>query len=109
MAHIFRSGVFGADDEFLRIFHVFCRDLSNFGRHCCGKKKHFPVLRHVRQNVVDVVHETHVEHFVGLVKNHGVDIFEFYHSAVDKVYQTSGSCHYDLDTLLKALYLAFDA
>ena len=62
----------------------------------------------MRKNLVDVIDESHIEHFIGLIENDGADVCEFHHSPLDEVDQASRSSHYHLGSLLDRLYLRFD-
>lgn len=80
MLHIGGTLVFIACHKFHRVVHEFAGDRGDLFRHGGGKHQHLALLRHMGKNLVDVVDKAHIEHLVGLVEHHGVDMVEFYHS-----------------------------
>ena len=72
-----------------------CQALDLVG-HGGREHEHLALHWHVRQDFLDVVEEAHVEHLVGLVENHGMDVVEVYDLAVDEVDETAGGGDDDL-------------
>ena len=68
-----------------------------------------PLLGHGLEDVLDVLDETHVQHPVGLVEDHGGDLGEVQDASVDHVPDASGGSGDDVAALLQLLDLALDA
>ncbi len=63
----------------------------------------------MRQNFIDVIKKSHVEHLIRLVENHGMHIGEFHHSALDQVDKAPRSSHDHMHALLEGPDLALYA
>ena len=63
----------------------------------------------MRENLVDVVEKSHVEHLVGLVENHGVDVAERHDASFYQVDEASRGGDDHLHALAERADLALDA
>ena len=69
VADILVSLVLPANDDLFRILHVFLGDRGDLFRHGSGEEQHISVFRYSRQDLVDTVGETHVQHLVRLIED----------------------------------------
>ena len=109
MLYVLGTFVLGAYHKLLGVVHVLGGDFGNLLRHCSREEEHLAIFGHMAQDVVYVVDKAHVEHLVGLVKNHGVYIVELHHATVYEVDESARCSHYHLHSSLKTAYLAFNA
>ena len=108
VAHVGRTLVSCADDILLWIVHIVFGDRRNFGWHGGREHQHLACVGHMFKNIVDVVHKTHVQHFIGFVKNHRVHILQVHLASLDKVEQTAWCSHNDLHAFTQGTDLHFD-
>jgi hypothetical protein len=80
-------------------------DVVDRVRHGGAKQQILPFLRHHADDALDVVHETHVEHPVGLVKDEMLDISEVDVALSFQVKQTAWRGHEDVDASSKGIDL----
>ena len=95
--------------ELHRVVHEALGYLGYLLGHRGREHEHLALFGHMAQNFVDVIHETHVEHLVGLVEDYGVDIVEVHYAAFNEVYESARSGHYNLHALLEGTDLRVDA
>ena len=91
--HVFGAFVACAHYNLHGGLHEFIGNLGDFLRHCGRKHEHASVFRDMRKYLVYVINETHVKHFIGLVKHHGMDIAKFNYASVDEVDKPSWGGH----------------
>ena len=107
-------GEIGADgfgfctDDFVVGAHELFRDGENFLRHGCGEHEHALFGRRRGENPLDVVDESHVEHFVGFVENGELDFIEDEFFAFHEVDDASGRADDDVDSLIQFFELNAD-
>ena len=95
--------------DLLGVVHVVERELLHVLLHGRGEQHRVPLLGHGLEDVLDVLDESHVQHPVGLVEDHGGDLCEVEDSPVDHVPDAPwGSCDY-VAALLQLLDLSLDA
>ena len=97
-----------ADNHFLRIFHVVVGDGADFLRHGGRKKPSMFVFGRILKNAVQLVAEAHVEHFVGFVENHRVQVAEINLSTRYYVEHTPRGGYYDFHAPCDFGELSFD-
>ena len=107
--HILGTLIAVSGHKFHRVVHEVLGNIGNLLGHCGREHQHLAVGGNVAQNLLDVVEETHVEHFVGFVKNHRMHVGQVYLAPVDEVDETSRSGHNNLRAAAQCLYLAVDA
>ena len=109
VAHVLGALVAVAGHELHRLVHEPSRYVGYLLGHRGREHQHLALLRHMGQNLVDVVHKTHVQHLVCLVQHHRMYVLQLHHAALDQVDQTSRSGHYHLHTVAQRANLALDA
>ena len=68
--HVAGAFIFASDGDFLGIAQVLLGDACDFRAHGSGEQQGVALLRHIGENGVDAVCESHVQHFVRFVHNH---------------------------------------
>ena len=96
VSHVLGALVALSGHELHGVVHEVFGDFGDFLGHGGREHEHLALHWHVRQDFLDVVEEAHVEHLVGLVENHGMDVVEVYDLAVDEVDETAGGGDDDL-------------
>ena len=75
-----------------------------------GREHHrLPLLGHKLEDILHVLLEPNVEHLVGLVEHHKLDIREIQRPLLDEINHTPGRSHRDIDTTLQHPLLRHDA
>ncbi len=106
--HVVGTFVFASDGNFFGITQVFFGDACDFRAHGSGEQQGVAFLRHVGQDGVDAVRESHVQHFVRFVHHHVLYGGERYGFAFHQVQQSSRCGYDDVYTSFQCTYLAFD-
>jgi hypothetical protein len=109
MAYIAGPLVFSSNGDFNRFIHVVPSDLSNLLGHRGREKQHTSFIGNIRQYLIDILRETHVEHLIRFVKNHGSHVFKGYGAPFNQVDKPSRGSHDDMYPTRKRPDLAFDA
>ena len=98
-----------ADDDFLVVVEVGEGDALDFLAHGGGEEEGVALGGNARQDCVNALRETHVEHLVGLVEDHVLDVLEAGHTAVHQVDEAARRGHNHLHAAAQGAYLALDA
>lgn len=85
------------DAHDLRVAHVGFREPDDAFGHRRREEQHAPLLAGVAHDLLDVLHEAHVEHFVGFVQYEVTDVFEFQRAAADVVQHAARRADDDID------------
>ena len=86
-------------------FFCNCKDLL---RHGGGKHEHPPVFGNTAEKGIDIIHKTHIQHFVGFIKDGEHDIFQIQCTTVDHILHASGRADHNIDTLFQCAQLQFN-
>ena len=106
--HVAGAFIFASDGDFLGIAQVLLGDACDFRAHGSGEQQGVALLRHIGENGVDAVCESHVQHFVRFVHNHVLYGGEGHGFAFHQVQQSSRCGYDDVYTPFQGAYLAFD-
>ena len=109
MGHIGRTLVLGPNRHLLRLMHVMIGYLTDFLRHRSREKPSMLVFRRVFQNAVQLVPETHVEHLVGLIEHHRMQMAEIDFAPAQDIQHTPRRGHDDFHAPGNLVQLAFYA
>ena len=107
-------GEIGADgfgsgaDDFIIGAHELFGDGEDLFRHGGGEHQHAFVAGGGGKDLLDVVDESHVEHFVGFIQNGEPELVEHEFAAFHKVDDASGRSNHDVDSLIKFFQLNAD-
>ena len=99
------TGVAGADMR--RLGHVTPRQVQDLARHGGREQHRLAHGRDLRDELLDVGQEAHVEHLVGLVENQDADLRQREDALVGQVDEPARGADDDVDTLLELLDLRF--
>src|SRR5262249_10269003 len=72
------------------------------------KQQILPTLRQQREDALDIRHETHVQHAIGLVQHQEFDMGQIDGLLVQVIEQSRGSRHQDLHSRVQRLHLRID-
>ena len=92
-----------------RVAQELLDDPAHAGRHGGGEQQRLPPAGEQGQDTLDIGHEAHVEHPVGLVDHEDVDAAEQHLAAVEPVEQAAGGRDQDVDAPLQRLLLVAHA
>ena len=84
------------DGDALRVALVLLRQRLYPARDGCGKERDLPLLRHLVEDELDVLHEAHIQHLVRLVEHDRTDGREVEGPAADVVHDAAWSPDDDL-------------
>ena len=90
---------FNFDD--LRIIQVALGNSSYLPRHGCREQCHLAFLRQLFQYPLDIVNETHAQHFICFIKNKGAQFIEFDIAASDVVHYATRCTDNDMHAPVK--------
>ena len=88
-----------------RLAQVVPREVLDAARHRRGEQHALAGVRGGVEEGLDVLHEAHVEHLVGLVEHDDVELVEPQRAAVHEVDRPAGGGHDDVDALGQAAQL----
>ena len=108
VVHVLRSFVAAAHHDFLVVVEVTFGDALNLRPHGGGEEQCLAVVGDAGKDFVDAVGETHIEHFVSLVKHDVAHGFKMCHPAIHQVDEAAGRGHDDLTPLAELTDLAVD-
>ena len=106
--HVFSTFVAASDYNLLVIFEIALGDAFDLWSHGGREEESLTLFGEGGKDFVDAVGETHIEHFVGFVKDDVAYAVELCHLAVHQVDETTRSGNNDLTTLLELTDLSFD-
>ena len=95
--------------DLLVVVQVVFGDGFNLPAHRGREEQGVAVLGHVLEDGVDALGEAHVEHLVGFVEHHVLEVAEVYASSFHEVDEASGRCHDDLCAVTQLVHLCDDA
>src|SRR3989344_9419704 len=81
-------GIAGFDRDVHRVDKKILDEHLDVARKRRREKERVPLLRHVRENMLHVIDESHVEHPVGLVENNSAELGEVKYATFDEILQT---------------------
>ena len=95
----------GVDGDLHRVTLVHPGDVQHLPGDGGGEHTQIAALGHFIQNVGHVPDEAHVQHPVGLVQHHGLDLVQTDGAALHVVHQAAGGGHHDLGALFQRVDL----
>ena len=106
--YLLESDLVLADQDLLGSVHVFVANLPDVPVHGGAEEAGLLVLGDPVQDLVDVLDESHVQHPVGLVEDHHVDVLQLQCAPFQVVNDPAGGSHDDVDAVLELPDLAVD-
>ena len=92
-----------------RVCLVFFCDSHDLLRHCCGEENGLSVLGNIGKYRLDILTESHIEHFIGFIKYNCADTVEFKSPSADMVHYSAGSSYNYISSAFEFMYLLFHA
>ena len=105
LADIFHRGGLALDTGFAVFAQVFVDNLDNFFGHGGAEKRPLGVFGNLAQDGFDIFHESHVQHFVGLVQNNRLDLVQGNRTPLEVVDEPARRCHDDVGGPFESLEL----
>jgi len=91
--------------QHLRIAHVSLRKTDDPLGHRGRKEQHAAVFARMAHDLLDILHEAHVEHFIGFVQDQETDLVQFERTAADVVQHAPRRADDDVDAPRQAAQL----
>ena len=92
-----------------RVVLILLGDRQDCRRHGSGEQHGLTFFRNLRQDRLDVLPESHVQHFVRLVQDDGFQIVQFQRPAAEMVEDTSRRADYQIGAVFQLVDLALHA
>ena len=89
----------------VRIIKLVFSHLSDSGRQCCREQCSLSFFREGTENSFQVFSESHIQHFIGFIENHGLHIFKVKGASANMIQSSARCCNYDMNAAVKSLNL----
>src|SRR5687768_945705 len=78
---------------------------GNARRHGRRKQCRLPFSRCLFQNGIKILGKSHIEHLIGLIEYHDLQMFELKSMATNMIQRPAGRSHHDVDPTLESMEL----